>query len=1481
MTSLDLWVVAAYLAASLVVGMALARRASGSLEDFFVGGRSLPWWLAGTSMAATTFSIDTPLYVAGVVGTRGIAGNWEWWSFGVAHVILLYVFARLWRRAEVVTDNELSELRYGGRPAAILRGVKGFLFAGVMGPIGLSLSMLAMVKVVDALEVLPALGLSGAQDRLWVVVGVSAVVLVYAGISGLWGVVVTDFVQFVLGMAGALLVAVAAVSHVGGLGALVEAAGAVEGVDLLAFTPLSWGGGGRIVWSTAAGISSATFMAYVGLQWWAFRRSDGGGEFVQRLAAARSEAEAQKAAWLFNLLHYVVRTWPWIIVALAAVVLYPDLADPELGYPRLMLDFLPAGILGLVVASLVAAFMSTVSTTINWSASYLTHDLYVRFLRPGASSRERVLAARVASVAVTALGAVAAFYSENVTTLFRLIIAVGTGPGLVLILRWFWWRINAWAELAAMLAGFLVGLLTSVVPVLTISDFGLRLLVTAALTTAVWVPVMFLTAPEAPERLDTFFRKVRPGGPGWQAQRRRTGVSPDRPLASDLARVGAGLLILFGAMFAVGGALLLRPGVAAASVAAVVVGTVWLRRTNRRSALAAALLVGLLIVAAAPQGVAAQVVEVSRSEGVGLSLTRWLTGRFAGLQVLQSSGTWGSGARLRLRGPGSLSVSNEPLVLLDGMRIESGVRSSALSVGGQSPSRLDDIPLTSLARVELVRGPRAAALYGAGGAAGVLLLTSRAGSVGGADGAWRQARASGQPAVSAWVEGGWVDDVAHRPANWFGKVGPFACFAFEVALGDCEQSELQVYSPLAAEISTPFRTGATAALGARGAFRVGGADVTVGLSHAQDEGVLGLPAFESSGSGATGLGTAVDPDSPAHPSGGRHRGLDAGARIEVGRSVVRVFGALVERDIRRPFDGNDFAGIHAAGLLGFAEGGADNDYGYRLFRPSEVFGREVEQRLTRATGGVSARVPLGERLAVEATVGLDRVVRIDAQHVPQGLILLGASLPRGIADHNRTIMVGRSAALAVAAPWRRGPVTQAVTTLSVDGFASRFERTDLHGEGLAVGARGIGAAVDVDRLELDGRQRIVGAAMRQALEFGPGLGFDAGVRVESVRTLDRTLASVALPWVEIEARPGRAGPAAAWWPRGLVLRAGWGRGSAVPTDDGRDLDRVVLSSDAPDPPLERSTTWQVGAGVAALAGRVDLDLVRYVRTTDDLLLRTPLLFSLASAGARYDAVGSVENRGWEATATARILDRGAFAWSLDARLAFNDNEVSELRPLPGATVPSEIRQGVQWTVPGYPLGAYWDRPLTWSDTDGDGLLVPSEINVAPDAQFLGSPHPTREVSLGSRLDWGPLSLRARLLHRGGHYLRNLTESYRCQVTLCRGFNDPTAPLADQARAQPLAIFPADFVTEAGFIEDASFWRLDEAALTWRLPGALTPSGSAHLTLMGHNLATWTGYSGMDPDVNQFGASELLVRDFMTQPPVRRFTLRVDLLGGRR
>ncbi|WP_216634536.1 sodium:solute symporter family protein [Gloeomargarita lithophora] len=563
-------VVGIYLVFSLLLGLYLSRRGTRSLVDFFVSGRSLPWWLAGTSMAATTFSIDTPLYVCGLVAQRGVAGNWEWWSFGLTHVVMIYIFARLWRRSEIITDAELTELRYGGKPAAILRATKAFLFAVPINCIGMGYALLATVKVIDALDIWNSLGIDpGVNGKLWSVVGVSVLVLIYAGVAGLWGVVVTDLFQFVLALGGAVLVAGVALHHVGGMGTVVAH---FQGTEMLRLWP----------WGEQVGLSASTLFGYMFVQWWAFRRSDGGGEFIQRLAAAKDEAEAERAAWWFNILNYVVRTWPWVVVALVARVIYPDLSDPELGYPRLMRDFLPPVLLGLVVASLLAAFMSTMSTLINWGASYLTRDLYQRFWRPQASQTELVTAGRLASVGVTALGAVAAFYAQDVTAVFRLVIAIGTGPGVVLILRWFWWRVNAVAEWTAMVAGFAIGLGTTVVPVIQIPDFGWRLMVTTGITALAWLIAMYSTAPESEATLNEFYRRIRPGGPGWRRQKQATGLAPLQDLGWELQRTLAGIGLLFGSMLGVGGFLLWQPLVGwGAWILAVGAGW-WLAKLQRR-----------------------------------------------------------------------------------------------------------------------------------------------------------------------------------------------------------------------------------------------------------------------------------------------------------------------------------------------------------------------------------------------------------------------------------------------------------------------------------------------------------------------------------------------------------------------------------------------------------------------------------------------------------------------------------------------------------------------------------------------------------------------------------------------------------------------------------------------------------------------------------------------------------------------------------
>ena len=543
MTLLDWLVVAGYLGGSLLLGLWVARRGSRNLAEFFVGGRAIPWWLAATSMAATTFNVDTPLYVAGVVARKGVAGNWEWWCFALSHVMVAVLLAKLWRRASVLTDLQLTELRYGGRPAAFLRGFRAFLFAVPLNCISIGYGMLALRKVLEGLGLLSAFsGLPGG-DRLWAVMPIVFLTLAYTAVAGLWGVVVTDLLQYVLAMAGALLVMGYALHEVGGLGALVaglRAAGQGSHLQLVPHGP-------------DALLPLGTLAGYLGIQWWAFRNSDGGGMFVQRLSATADEAQAERATHAFNILNYLVRTWPWVLVGLAALLLLPGLADPELAYPILMRRYLPPGLLGLVFASLLAAFMSTVSTQVNWGASYVVNDLYARFR---GVTDERVLlgAARWASVGITLLAAAVSFVMEDVGTVFRFLILIGTGPGLVLLLRWFWWRVNAWAEIAAMATAVVIAFL-SLLPAYGGLTFGARLAITAFGTLAVWFPVMLLTPPEAPEVLEGFYRRVRPGG-AWGPQRAATGLAPLDDLGRDLRRWLAWTVGLLGAMLALGAVLL-------------------------------------------------------------------------------------------------------------------------------------------------------------------------------------------------------------------------------------------------------------------------------------------------------------------------------------------------------------------------------------------------------------------------------------------------------------------------------------------------------------------------------------------------------------------------------------------------------------------------------------------------------------------------------------------------------------------------------------------------------------------------------------------------------------------------------------------------------------------------------------------------------------------------------------------------------------
>ena len=555
MTFIDWLILFIYLMFSLLLGIYFSLK-NHDEADYFVAGRRLSGLFAGMSMAATTFSIDTPLYVAGIIGTRGLAGNWEWWSFGLAHVAMTVIFAPLWRRSGVLTDAAFTELRYGGKPAAYLRGIKAFLLSVPVNCIGIGYAFLAMRKVAESLGVVDGHIVLGVfTDTIFLMIIVAFFLLLYTVLGGLWAVVINDFLQLVLALLGAFAVCYVALDASGGMTELLLKLEELGRPELLSIFPWTLNNDG-FNWLDSSGISITTFLAFISLQWWSFRRSDGGGEFIQRLLATKNEKQATLAGIVFLIVNYLIRSWLWIVVGLAGLVLLPYQTDWELSYPRLAVTYLPPVGLGLVVVSLVAAFMSTVSTSINWGASYLAHDLYKRFLRPSAGPREMILIGQVASILLLLVGVVTALFNSNIGSMFRLVIAIGTGPGAVLVLRWFWWRINALAELSSMLSGFFIGLVTSVSPYFIIEDFGKRLFVTTSFTAVIWLFTLFLTKPESEETLDRFVIQVKPPGPGWRNIRKKLNLDPVDSFMVLGSRFLLGSAVLYGGLVCIGAFLL-------------------------------------------------------------------------------------------------------------------------------------------------------------------------------------------------------------------------------------------------------------------------------------------------------------------------------------------------------------------------------------------------------------------------------------------------------------------------------------------------------------------------------------------------------------------------------------------------------------------------------------------------------------------------------------------------------------------------------------------------------------------------------------------------------------------------------------------------------------------------------------------------------------------------------------------------------------
>ncbi len=575
-TALDWGIVLASIAACFVPAFLMARRAGQSTAEFFTSGRAAPWWLIGVSMVATTFSTDTPNLVTDLVRTGGVANNWQWWAFLLTGMLTVFFFARLWRRSGVLTDLEFYELRYSGRAASIVRGFRavylGLFFNGfIMATVNLAAAKIANV----------VLGWPMGQTLL-ICAGLN---ILFAATGGLWGVMYVDLIQFGIAMTGAVAVAYFALQQpeVGGLAGLVERLPA----ETLALVP-DFGN-----WGMALSI----FVIPLTVQWWSVwypGAEPGGGSYVaQRMLAARSERDALGGTLLFNAAHYALRSWPWILVALASLLVFPDLdsireafpdVDPRLvghdmAYPA-MLKFLPHGFLGIMLAGMLAAYVSTLVTHLNWGASYLVHDLWRRFLRPGRDEAHYVFMGRVMTVVLMAFAAALTFVLDTAQQAFQLLLSIGAGTGLLYLLRWFWWRVNAWCEIAAMATSFLVaiGFFVAQKQGAAIPSHVV-LLTTVAITTVAWVTTAFLAPPEPRETLLTFYRKIRPAGPGWTAIRAEAGVppSPDSLPQAFLAWT-LGCLAVYGALFGTGSWLYGHVGTATFWTAVAAIATAWLVR---------------------------------------------------------------------------------------------------------------------------------------------------------------------------------------------------------------------------------------------------------------------------------------------------------------------------------------------------------------------------------------------------------------------------------------------------------------------------------------------------------------------------------------------------------------------------------------------------------------------------------------------------------------------------------------------------------------------------------------------------------------------------------------------------------------------------------------------------------------------------------------------------------------------------------------
>ncbi len=553
LTIFDFIIIALYFLFNLAIALWLRRRATRSVKDFFVSGGSANWWLTGTSMVATTFAADTPLVVTGLVAKNGIAGNWIWWSMVFSGMLTVFFYAKLWRRAGVLTDVEFAEIRYAGKPAAFLRAFRAVYLGLPVNLIIMGWVNLAIVKIL-----MTVLGVSKVE-ALGIAVLLMLITASISTISGLWGVLWTDLFQFILKMGMVIALAVFSVHASGGMAPILnklrlmdEARGPES--SILSFVPDLH----------SAWMPVITFVVFIAVNWWASwypgAEPGGGGYIAQRIFSAKNEKHSILATLWFNIAHYALRPWPWIIVALVAVVRFQGDAqfakDPESGYIRILLSDLPVYLRGVMLAAFAAAYMSTIGTQLNWGASYLVSDVYKRFLFRDGTERHYIAISRAATVLLMLLSLLVTFYMESIAEAWKVLMALGAGTGLVYLLRWFWWRINAWSEIAAMSSAFVTSLVLQFCFNFDQADsaaFAWLLLLTVAVTTAVWLSVTLLTRPEPMEVLVEFYRKVRPNPSLWgPVAVKATDVAPSRDGLFNLFNWLSGVAMIYAFLFGAG-----------------------------------------------------------------------------------------------------------------------------------------------------------------------------------------------------------------------------------------------------------------------------------------------------------------------------------------------------------------------------------------------------------------------------------------------------------------------------------------------------------------------------------------------------------------------------------------------------------------------------------------------------------------------------------------------------------------------------------------------------------------------------------------------------------------------------------------------------------------------------------------------------------------------------------------------------------------